>query len=68
MLIEPQTNFLMIGGSITDCERGIPVGEAFQVGINDVWRQFDMPLQPEIQSFPKTTKPVTKLTELFCAK
>lgn len=105
MLIEPHTKLLMIGDSITECERGMPVGEAFQdglgrgyvslvnawltaayperkirvmntglsgntvldlsarwerdvlalkpdwlsvmIGINDVWRQFDMPLQPE---------------------
>lgn len=105
MLIEPYTKLLIIGDSITDCERGTPVGEAFQdglgkgyvsmvnafltaayperkirvmntglsgntvldlsarwerdvlalkpdwlsvmIGINDVWRQFDMPLQPQ---------------------
>lgn len=28
MFIEPQSKLLMIGDSITDCERGIPVGEA----------------------------------------
>jgi len=105
MLIHPHSKLLMIGDSITDCERGTPVGEAFHdglgrgyvslvnafltaahpahkirvmnvgmdgntaldlaarwerdvlalkpdwlsvmIGINDVWRQFDMPLQPE---------------------
>lgn len=105
MLIEPNSRLVMIGDSITDCGRGLPVGEAVKdnlgngyvnlvnalltekypshrirvmntgisgntvldlqdrweqdvlalkpdwlsvmIGINDVWRQFDSPLQPE---------------------
>lgn len=106
MLIEPNSKLLMIGDSITDCERSRPIGEALNdglgngyvsmvnallsaaypshkirtinmgtggntaldlearwesdvlalrpdwlsvmIGINDVWRQFKSPLQPEL--------------------
>jgi lysophospholipase L1-like esterase len=105
MLIEPNSRLVMIGDSITDCGRGLPVGESVKdnlgngyvslinalltakypahrirvlntgisgntvldlqarwkkdvlalkpdwlsvmIGINDVWRQFDSPMQPE---------------------
>ncbi len=32
MLIEPNSKLLMIGDSITDCERAQPIGEDFKDG------------------------------------
>ncbi len=110
MLIKPKNRLVMIGDSVTDCERARPVGEGLfgaigkgyvaqvdgllgaaypghqirvtnvgssgntvrdllarwqsdvidlkpqwvsvMIGINDVWRQFDLPRQPEIHVLP----------------
>ena len=58
MLIESGSKLVMIGDSITDCGRAQPVGEglfgaigngySIMIGTNDVWRQFDSPLQSEL--------------------
>ena len=129
MLIQPNSKLLMIGDSITDCERARPVGEglfgaigkgyvslvqaqllakypqsrirvvnmgcsgntvrdlkarwrsdvvdlepdwlSIMIGINDVWRQYDLPLQSEthvyieeyratLEELVKTTRPLVK--------
>jgi len=110
MLIKPKSRLVMIGDSVTDCERARPIGEGLfgaigkgyvaqvdgllgavypghrirvtnvgasgntvrdllgrwqsdvidlkpqwvsvMIGINDVWRQFDLPRQPEIHVLP----------------